>query len=206
MSIALLTNKTFLMRRTEDGLWENFLDIIKCPQLGGEAEIIDITRLHDTRSRYMLGLIDSAPLAFEMNYTQESYAKASDPSVTDVLNVYRVCFGDEMGTDGCWEWSGKTSVHILEGEPNAVRKMVVTFSDEGEEPLTEVTYPELFIERNEMNGLTYIVNTMKYRTEENDSGGITHTIDLISTSAENDPDDSDLMSVMYDDDGAWYIS
>ena len=137
-AIALLTNKTFLMKKNSEGKWEDFIGITKYPQLGGEPEKIEVTRLKDTKKRYINGIQDSASMTFEANYTKEEYSKLNDPSVKDTINTYRLCFGDNLGTDGCFEWSGKISPFISEGESNAARKMTFTISDEGEKELCEV--------------------------------------------------------------------
>ena len=176
MSLALLTNKTFLMRRNEDGVWENFIDITKYPQVLGEAEIIDLTRIHDTVKRYITGLVDAQVLAFEANYTKENYAKANDPKVTDAVNDFRLCFGNESGVDGCWGWSGRVSSYVAEGQSNGIRKLVFIITDEGDTPLAEVANVQVIIEENGANGLTYFITAAQFSTEENEAGGLTYTI------------------------------
>ena len=137
-AIALLTNKTFLMHKNAEGKWEDFISITKYPQLGGEPETVEVTRLCDGKKRYINGLQDSASLAFEANYVKEDYSKLNDLAVAGTIETYRLCFGDNLGTDGCFEWSGKLSVYIAEGESNNARKMTFTISDEGETELSEV--------------------------------------------------------------------
>lgn len=137
-TIALLTNKTFLMKKSADGKWAEFVPITKHPQLGSQPDTHEVTRLKDGKKRFMLGLQGSEGLPFEANYLPADYQKVTDVSVTDTVNVYRLCFGDMLGTDGCFEWSGKVSAYIAEGEPNAPRKMAFTISDEGDQELTEV--------------------------------------------------------------------
>ena len=134
--IALLTNKTFLMHKNAEGKWAKLVDITKYPQIGGEPERIEVTRLTDTKKRYINGLQDSQSLGFEANYLKEDYAKLNE--LAGSLETFRLCFGDNLGTDGCWEWSGKLSVTISEGESNAARKMSFTISDEGETEISEV--------------------------------------------------------------------
>lgn len=135
--IALLTNKTFLMHKVSEK-WEKFIDITKYPQLGGEPEKIDVTRLTDTKKRYINGLEDSSSLTFDANYTKEGYTKVNALDTAESLETFRLCFGDELGTDGCFEWEGRVSVYIAEGESNGARKMHITISDEGEEAIHEV--------------------------------------------------------------------
>ena len=74
-SIAMLTNKTYLMMEN-GGKWSMFLPITKYPQNGGEPDRHEVTRMHDTVKRYILGLQDSSLLSFDSNYTKEDYAKA----------------------------------------------------------------------------------------------------------------------------------
>ena len=137
-TIALLTNKTFLMHMNESGMFEDFISITKYPQVGGEPEQIEVTRLCDTKKRYINGLQDSQSLAFEANYTKADFDKARSLEKAGTLETFRLCFGDTLGTDGCFEWSGKISVFVSEGESNAARKMTITISDEGETEITEV--------------------------------------------------------------------
>ena len=137
-AIAMLTNKTFLMKKDSSSKWAKFIDITKYPQIGGTPEKIEVTRLSDTKKRYILGLQDSEDLEFEANYLLADYQKLTDVGVTDTINTYRLCFGDELGTDGCFEWSGKVSARIDGGESNNARKLIFTISDEGEKEICEV--------------------------------------------------------------------
>ena len=136
--IALLTNKTYLMHKNAEGKWEDFISITKYPQIGGEPEQVEVTRLCDTKKRFINGIQDTDKLQFEANYNKEDYAKLNEIALSGELETYRLCFGDMLGTDGCWEWSGKLSVFISEGEVNAARKMTFTISDEGEKEISEV--------------------------------------------------------------------
>lgn len=136
--IALLTNKTFLLKKGTDDKWAKLIDITKYPQLGGAPEKIEVTRLSDTKKRYILGLQDTADLAFEANYLLADYQKLTDEEVTDNINEYSLCFGDELGTDGRFAWSGKISAYIMEGESNGARKIGFTISDEGDQEIHEV--------------------------------------------------------------------
>lgn len=136
--IALLTNKTYLMHKNAEGKWEDFIAITKYPQIGGEPERIEVTRLVDTKKRYINGIQDAQSLTFEANYNKDDYAMLNELAVADSLEVFRLCFGDNLGTDGCWEWTGKVSVFVSEGESNAARKMTFTISDEGDVEITEV--------------------------------------------------------------------
>lgn len=137
-AIAMLTNKTHLMHKNGDGKWETLVPITKYPQLGGEPEQVEVTRLCDSRKRYINGLEDAQGLTFEANYVPADYKKLSALATAGTLETYRLCFGGETGSDGCFEWSGKISVYIAEGESNAPRKMSFTISDEGEKELSEV--------------------------------------------------------------------
>lgn len=137
-AIALLTNKTFLMKKNAEGKWEDFIAVTKVPAIGGAPEKIEVTRLKDTKKRYILGLQDSEDLEFEANYLLADYQKLTATDVADAVNTYRLCFGDNLGTDGCFEWSGKVSARIDAQESNNARKLIFTISDEGEEAIKEV--------------------------------------------------------------------
>ena len=134
-TIALLNNKTFLMHKNASGKWEKLVSITKYPQPGGERERVEVTRLDDTKKRYILGLEDVAALTFEANYLKDEYDKVN--ALSGTLGTYSLCFGDQMGTDGRWEWTGDVSVYVNEGESGGARKMTLTFSDEGDEAITE---------------------------------------------------------------------
>lgn len=136
--IALLTNKTFLMRKTAEGKWEDFIAVTKVPAIGGAPEKIEVTRLKDSKKRYILGLQDSEDLEFEANYLPADYKKLTAADVASSMNTYRLCFGDNLGADGCFEWSGKVSARIDAQESNNARKLIFTISDEGEEAIHEV--------------------------------------------------------------------
>ena len=135
--IAMLTNKTFLMVQ-KDQSWEEFVPITKYPNTGGEPDKHEVTRLKDGKKRYILGLEDATALVFEANYTKDDYDTVK-AAADGTIRKFRLCFGDEQGADGCWEWEGKVAIYVSEGESNGVRKMVITISDEGEEAIKEVT-------------------------------------------------------------------
>ena len=129
--IALLTNKTFLMKKdSTSSKWKKLIDITKYPQIGGEPEQIEVTRLTDVKKRYINGLQDTQKLEFGANYTKVI-------ATSGKIETYCLCFGDEKGTDGRFEWSGKMSLYISEGESNAARGMTFVISDEGEQPIHE---------------------------------------------------------------------
>lgn len=136
--IALLTNKTYLMHKNADGKWENLVGITKYPQIGGEPEQVEVTRLCDTKKRYINGLEDTQKLEFGANYTKEDYSKLNAIVASGEVEEYCICFGDELGTDGRFEWSGRMALFLSEGESGGARKMTFTISDEGEEPISEV--------------------------------------------------------------------
>lgn len=136
--IALLTNKTFLMKKDSSNKWKKLIDITKYPQIGGEPDTIEVTRLTDLKKRYINGLQDSQKLSFEANYLKDDYSALNTIAASGKVETYCLCFGDELGTDGRFEWSGKMSVYLSEGESNAARKMTFTISDEGDEPISEV--------------------------------------------------------------------
>lgn len=135
---ALLTNKTFLMTKNEDGKWAELIPITKYPQIGGDPEQIEVTTLRDTKKRYINGLEDTQKMEYGANYTKENYALLKPIATSGEMKTYRLCFGDNLGTDGCFEWSGRMSLYISEGESNAARGMTFTISDEGDEPIHEV--------------------------------------------------------------------
>ena len=135
---ALLTNKTFLMKKNADGKWEELIGITKYPKIGGEPEQIEVTTLRDVKKRYINGLEDTQKLEFGANYTKENYSKLNAIVAAGGMETYCLCFGDELGTDGRFEWSGRMSLYLSEGESNAARGMTFTISDEGDEPISEV--------------------------------------------------------------------
>ena len=135
---ALLTNKTFLMKKNESGKYEELIGITKYPQIGGEPEQIEVTTLRDVKKRYINGLEDTQKLEFGANYTKENYSKLNAIVASGAVETYCLCFGDELGTDGRFEWSGRMALFLSEGESNAARGMTFTISDEGDQPISEV--------------------------------------------------------------------
>ena len=136
-AIAMLTNLTFLMIEKDDqtGTFEKFIDITKYPQLGGEPEQVEVTTLSDKVKRFISGLQDTQKMEFGANYTKAGYKKVNDLMVAGTVKKWRLCFGDEQGSDGCWEWEGRVNGYISEGESGAPRGITFTVSDEGSEAL-----------------------------------------------------------------------
>lgn len=140
-AIAMLNNLTFLMKKNAEGKFEKLCDITKYPQLGGETEQVEVTTLSDKKKRYIPGLEDTQKMEFGANYTKAAYKKLYDLQTAGTVDTYRLCFGDEEGSDGCWEWAGRVNLFLSEGESGAHRQITFTISDEGAEALHLVEDP-----------------------------------------------------------------
>lgn len=136
-AIALHVNKTFLMHKNADGKWAVLVPTTNYPQIYGEPGTVEATRLTDGKKRYINDIPDSQPMAFNANYLKDDFDALRTLEKAGTLETYRLCFGDQLGTDGCWEWQGKISVRVEAGESGA-RKMAFSITDEGENAITEV--------------------------------------------------------------------
>lgn len=135
--MAKCTNLTFLMIESDDGAFEKLVDITEYPDLFGAPEKLDATTLSDTQKRNILGIQEASDMTFKAWYESADFDKLV--ALKGLLKKYRLCFGDEAGKDGIFEWEGKLDVYISSGGVNAVREMSFSISDEGEESLHKVT-------------------------------------------------------------------
>lgn len=135
---AQLTNLTYILILNETTeKWSKLVDITRYPQIGGEPEQVDVTTLSDIKHRYINGLEDTERLEFGANYRKSDYSALNTLATADEVRTYCLCFGDMLGTDGRFEWSGRMSVYLSEGESGAARGMSFTISDEGDEAIHE---------------------------------------------------------------------
>ena len=139
--MALLSNKTFLMRKANGGTgFTKLVDITSYPDIGGAPETIDVTTLSDMVQRNINGIQTASAHEFGAWYEKDTYATLQDIMEADVtklqseLDTYQLWFG-ENGVYGIFEWQGKLSVYAGGAESNAARPMTITISDEGEEPM-----------------------------------------------------------------------
>ena len=139
--MALLSNKTFLMRKAHGGSsFSKLCDITSYPDIGGAPDAIDVTTLSDMVQRNINGIQTSSSHEFGAWYDKDTYAALQDIQEADVtktqdeLDTYQLWFGEE-GVYGIFEWEGKLSVFAGGAESNAARPMTITISDEGEEPM-----------------------------------------------------------------------
>lgn len=139
--MALLSNKTFLMRKANGGSsFTKLVDITSYPDIGGAPDAIDVTTLSDMVTRNINGIQSSSSHEFGAWYEKEIYAQLQDIQEADVtktqdeLDTYQLWFGEE-GVYGIFEWQGKLSVFAGGAESNAARPMTITISDEGEDPM-----------------------------------------------------------------------
>ena len=136
---AQLTNLTYLLIKDDTtSKYSKLVDITSYPQIGGEPEQVDVTTMSDTKHRYINGLEDTERLEFGANYRKSDYSKLNTISAADAVRTYSLCFGDMLGTDGRFEWSGRLSLYLSAGESGAARGMSFTISDEGKEAIHEV--------------------------------------------------------------------
>ena len=139
--MALLSNKTFLMRKANGtSSFTKLTDITSYPDIGGAPETIDVTTLSDMVQRNINGIQSSSAHEFGAWYEKEVYANLQEIMEADLtktkeqLDTYQLWFG-ENGVFGKFEWQGKLSVYAGGAESNAARPMTITISDEGDEPM-----------------------------------------------------------------------
>ena len=139
--MALLSNKTFLMRKANGtASFVKLTDITSYPDIGGAPDTIDVTTLSDMVQRHINGIQTAGAHEFGAWYEKDVYANLQAIQEADVtklpseLDTYQLWFG-ENGVYGKFEWQGKLSVYAGGAESNAARPMTITISDEGEEPM-----------------------------------------------------------------------
>ena len=139
--MALLSNKTFLMRKANGtASFVKLTDITSYPDIGGAPDTIDVTTLSDMVQRNINGIQTAGAHEFGAWYDKDVYANLQAIQEADVtktsseLDTYQLWFG-ENGVYGKFEWQGKLSVYAGGAESNAARPMTITISDEGEEPM-----------------------------------------------------------------------
>lgn len=142
--MALLSNKTFLMRKEfGTSTFVKLVDITSYPDIGGAPETIDVTTLSDLVTRNINGIQSTSAHEFGAWYDKEIYATLQAIEEADItklqseLDTYQLWFGDN-GVYGKFEWKGKLSVYAGGAESNAARPMTITISDEGEDPMKMV--------------------------------------------------------------------
>lgn len=137
--MALLSNKTFLMRKV-GSTFQKLVDITSYPDIGGAPDAIDVTTLSDMVQRNINGIQTSSSHEFGAWYDKEAYERLYAIQEADIsktaseLDTYQLWFGED-GVFGKFEWQGKLSVFAGGAESNAARPMTITISDEGEEPI-----------------------------------------------------------------------
>lgn len=131
--MALSTYKVFLMMKKDDA-YEKVIDIKDFPDLGGEPEMLETTTLSDRMQTYTPGIQSLDALSFTANYTKEDFLKMK--ALDGVEHDYAVWFGGEekagvltpTGTDGKFQFKGKSSTYPSGGGVNEVIEMTVTIA------------------------------------------------------------------------------
>lgn len=99
-------------------------DLQECPQLGGEAEKVDVTTLTDGNYRYINGIKDFGDLAFKFlydnsgetsNYRVVRGLEETELATPGTVHYFQVTFPD--GTK--FEFSGQVSTQIDSAAVNA---------------------------------------------------------------------------------------
>lgn len=139
--MAILSNKTFLMRKANGGsTFDKLTDITSYPDIGGAPDTIDVTTLSDMVQRNINGIQTAGAHEFGAWYEKEVYEtlqaiqEADLTKTREQLDTYQLWFGED-GVYGKFQWQGKLSVFAGGAESNAARPMTITISDEGEEPM-----------------------------------------------------------------------
>lgn len=143
--MAILSNKSFLMRKANGGSsFEKVCDITSFPDLGGAPETIDVTTLSDIVQRNINGIQSVSAHEFGAWYdktvytTIQGWATADLTKTAEQLDTYQLWLGED-GAYGKFQWQGKISIYVGGADSNAAVPMTITISDEGEEPIHLLT-------------------------------------------------------------------
>lgn len=137
------TYKTYLMQGTGSGTltYAKLADIKDYPDIGGAADMIDMTSLSNGSKIGVPGIQNNDAMAFTINYNPTVYStlKALCDGNTYHFAIY---FGASIsgstvtpdGSDGKWTFDGQASLYVSGKGVNEGREMVFT--------ITPTTEPE----------------------------------------------------------------
>lgn len=111
------------VKATEDGKYEELVEIKNVPASGSDPETMEVTTLKDARKSYIMGRQDSPQQAFTFNRTAENYASVlavCDGTEKDFL----VVFSDGTGT----YIRGSASAYKNEITVNSVQEATLTIT------------------------------------------------------------------------------
>jgi hypothetical protein len=101
------------------------VDIKNFPDLGGAAELIEVTTLSDPMQVFINGIQTAGEMAFTCNYTKADYSAVKADEGKELY--YALEFGED-GDEGIFEWQGEHSVYLTGAEVNAVVEMVISIA------------------------------------------------------------------------------
>lgn len=129
------TYKTYLMQGTGSGTitYTKLADIKDYPDIGGEAEQIDMTSLSNGTKISIPGIQNSDSMQFTMNYNPTVY-QSLKALCDGTAHHFAIYFGAAVsgstvtpdGSDGKWTFDGQSNVYISGKGVNEGREMIFT--------------------------------------------------------------------------------
>ncbi len=122
--MALSTAGTYLMYETATpDTYAKLCDIRTYPDLGNTPNKLDTTTLSNLKYKTSIfGLQEELDFTFEALYDETVLTTIAGLTGTQ---SFKVCFGDETGTDGGISWDGEIVAYANGGEVDAVRLMTI---------------------------------------------------------------------------------
>jgi len=131
-NVETSTQGTYLMyKATSSAQYTKLVDIIDFPDMGGEAEQVEISTLSDRMDRFVKGRQKLTAPAFLANYMPDDYQLCLGLEGKQI--EYSLWFDEETkatpaGTFGKFDFTGDMSVFIVGAGGNAARQMKLTIS------------------------------------------------------------------------------
>lgn len=138
------TYKTFLMQGTGSGTltYAKLCDVKDYPDIGGAAELIDMTSLSNKSKVGVPGIQNNDAMAFTINYNPTVYQTLKALCDGNVYHFALYFGGTESngvvtptGEDGKYMWDGACDLYISGKGVNEGREMVFTIT-----PTTDFTF------------------------------------------------------------------
>lgn len=138
--MKLLTSGiTLQVKGAEDSDWKLLKGLKAVPDLGGQAEQVDVTDLGSTNKEYINGLSDYGTLEFGFfmdnhkdaegaTEIQNAYAALKAYEVAGVSPQFKLTYPGDIG----FEWEGTVTIKIVAAEVNAALEFVLMTSLKGE--------------------------------------------------------------------------
>lgn len=126
--MAVLSNRTFLMKSTNGTSYTMLVPIMDFPDLGGQPENVDVTCLNHMSRVYIPGIQETEPLVFTVPYDTSTYTTLAAESGD---SYYSVWFGGTddttpTGSKGKFDFKGELSLFVQGKGVNEAQTIQVT--------------------------------------------------------------------------------